>query len=39
MLMSVDFPDPEGPMMATNSAGPMSRFTSFSTGTGPARVS
>ena len=36
--MKVDLPEPEGPMMATNSPGSMLRLTDFSAGKGPAAV-
>jgi hypothetical protein len=37
-FMKVDLPDPEGPMMATNSPGSTFRSTPLSAGKGPAAV-
>ena len=39
MLMSVDLPLPDFPMMAANSPAPTSRSTDFSARKGPAGVS
>ncbi len=36
MFISVDLPEPEGPMMAMNSPASMRNETSFSTTTSPA---
>jgi hypothetical protein len=37
-LSRVDLPQPEGPMMATNSPSPTEKLTSSSTATAPPRV-